>query len=122
MADYMISVIGGDGIGPEVIREGLAVLHAVGARCGHRFATRAALAGGALGIALAAAGIRALVALAPGNIPRLDQVRIDPMALAFALSASLLTGILFGLAPALAASRLDLQGAMKEGGRGSSGR
>ena len=43
----MISVIGGDGIGPEVIREGLAVLHAVGARCGHRFATRAALAGGA---------------------------------------------------------------------------
>ena len=81
-----------------------------------------ALAGGALGIALAAAGIRALVALAPGNIPRLDQVRIDPMALAFALSASLLTGILFGLAPALAASRLDLQGAMKEGGRGSSGR
>ena len=47
MADYTISVINGDGIGPEVVAEGLKALHAVGALCGHRFATREYLAGGA---------------------------------------------------------------------------
>ena len=47
MATYTISVIPGDGIGPDVIREGLAVLHALGERCGHRFATADYLAGGA---------------------------------------------------------------------------
>jgi len=80
-----------------------------------------ALAGGALGVLLAWSGMRALLMLAPTNIPRLNQVSLDPVVLSFAAGAALLTGILFGLVPALSASRLDLQEAMKEGGRGSSG-
>ncbi|MGH9361484.1 MAG: ABC transporter permease, partial [Thermoanaerobaculia bacterium] len=57
----------------------------------------------------------------PGYIPRLGELRIDPAVLGFTLLVSLLTGVLFGLAPALRAFRPDLQGSLKEGGKTSSG-
>jgi putative ABC transport system permease protein len=80
-----------------------------------------AIAGGALGLLLAIWGLSALIAISPANIPRLDQVGIDGRVLAFTLSVSLLTGILFGLVPALQASKPDLNESLKEGGRGTAG-
>jgi predicted permease len=73
---------------------------------------------GLLGIALASVGVRALVALSPRNIPRLDEVGVDARVLAFTLGISLLTGILFGLVPAWKVSRSDPNEFLKEGGRG----
>ncbi len=81
-----------------------------------------ALAGGAAGVALAAWLTRALVARAPREIPRLEEIGLDGTALLFALGVSLLTGVLFGLAPALQASRTDLSRVLREGTRGSKGR
>ena len=81
-----------------------------------------ALAGGALGVALAAWVTRTLIALGPRGIPRLAEIGIDATALLFALGISLLTGLLFGLAPALQTSRTDLSGVIREGTRGSKGR
>ena len=80
-----------------------------------------ALIGGALGVLLAYWGIHLLVAFAPDNIPRLAETTIDPRVLAFTLGVSLLTGLIFGLVPALQSSRPDLNDALREGGRGSSG-
>jgi putative ABC transport system permease protein len=80
-----------------------------------------AMVGGVLGLLLALWGLHALVALSPANIPRLDQIGIDGKVLAFTLTVSLLTGIIFGLVPALQASKPDLNESLKEGGRGSSG-
>jgi putative ABC transport system permease protein len=80
-----------------------------------------AIFGGALGVLLASFGTRWLVSLAPGDIPRIEQVGLHPVVLAFALSLSLLTSILFGLIPAFAAAKTDLQRDLKLGGRGSSG-
>lgn len=77
------------------------------------------LAGGALGILFAMWGLSALVAFDPGNVRRLDQVSLDGNVLMFTLALSLLTGILFGLAPAFGASRPDVHDALKEGGRGA---
>ena len=77
--------------------------------------------GGALGIAVAYAGVRALILAAPVKLPRLEQTGLDPTALGFALVISLLTGILFGLAPAVAASRVGVHDAMKDGGRTAAG-
>jgi putative ABC transport system permease protein len=77
--------------------------------------------GGALGVLLALFGTQWLVSLAPRDIPRIEQVGLDPVVLAFALGLSLLTSILFGLIPALAAAKTDLQRDLKLGGRGSSG-
>ena len=65
--------------------------------------------GGILGIALAYAGTTALVHLAPQNLPRLSEVRVDWPVLAFAAVCSLLASFVFGLAPAWHASRADLQ-------------
>ncbi len=84
------------------------------------------LAGGVLGLALGSAGIRALLSLNPGNIPRIGPhgalVTIDWRVLLFALAVSLATGLLFGLLPALHASRADLNTALKEGsGRSGTG-
>jgi putative ABC transport system permease protein len=62
-----------------------------------------------------------LVALAPANTPRLAEASADWRVLLFAAGASLLTGLLFGLAPALQASRYDLNESLKEGGRGVAG-
>lgn len=81
-----------------------------------------ALAGGLAGVGLAAWLTRALVARAPSDIPRLEEIGLDGTALLFALGISLLTGMLFGLAPALQASRTDLSKVLREGTRGSKGR
>ena len=80
-----------------------------------------ALVGGVLGTGLAWVGLRVLVGINPANIPRLDAIRIDGRVLGFTLLVSLLTGLVFGLVPALQASRPDLNEALKEGARGSTG-
>lgn len=81
--------------------------------------TLLSLAGGALGVLLAWWGVRTLVRLDPGNIPRLDGVRIDGGVLLFSLGIAAVTGLVFGLLPALHLSRLDLRAALQSGGRGS---
>jgi putative ABC transport system permease protein len=77
--------------------------------------------GGLLGLVLSVVALRALVAFAPANIPRIAEAGIDPRVLAFTVLVSLVTGLLFGLAPALHAARTDLYEGVKEGGRGASG-
>jgi putative ABC transport system permease protein len=77
------------------------------------------LCGGGLGLLFAWWGIQALLALSPGNIPRLGSIGIDRAVLLFTLSVSLVTGLLFGLVPAFTASRPDLNNTLKEGGRSS---
>jgi len=80
-----------------------------------------AMAGGAGGVAIAMASLQAVRTINPGNIPRLEDIGIDSGVLAFTFAVSLLTGILFGLAPALRAARLDLNSSLKSGGRASQG-
>ena len=77
--------------------------------------------GGATGLALAAIGLRALVSLIPQNISQAKEVTIDAGVLGFTLLASLLTGVIFGLVPALQASRPHLNDVLKEGGKGTAG-
>ena len=84
------------------------------------------LVGGTLGLGLGVAGIRALLAANPGNIPRIGQdgsgVTADWRVVAFTMAVSLVTGLVFGLFPALEASRADLNLTLKEsGGRSGSG-
>jgi len=76
-----------------------------------------AVLGGALGLVMAVWSLDGLRLLNPGNIPRLQNIRIDGRVLAFTFAAALLTGILFGLAPALRGSRVNLSETLKEGGR-----
>jgi len=79
------------------------------------------LLGGLSGLLLAWRGVRLLVGLAP-NLPRLAEVTVDGPVLAFTFVLALLTSLIFGLAPALQATRGDLQEMLKEGGRsGTSG-
>src|SRR5262245_57734372 len=73
--------------------------------------------GGALGLLLAVWGLALLRWLDPGDIPRLASIRIDNRVLAFTTAVAMLTGILFGLAPALRSSRVNLAETLKEGGR-----
>ena len=80
-----------------------------------------AAAGGVLGLLLALWGVDLLLSLEPGNLPRLNEVGIDPSALVFTSLVSLLSGVLFGLAPALAISRTNLSDSLKEGGRSVTG-
>jgi predicted permease len=75
------------------------------------------LAGGALGILLAANGIRPFVAFWPGSLPRAEEVGLDWRVLVFALAVSLLSGLLFGLAPALRAPTRDLEQILRAGAR-----
>jgi predicted permease len=77
-----------------------------------------ASAGAALGLALAVGGTTLLARLSGANIPLLQSVRVDGVALAFTLWISVLTGILFGMAPALQASATAPIDALKESGRG----
>jgi predicted permease len=77
--------------------------------------------GGIAGLLVAALAIGAIRAINPGNIPRLDAIGIDGRVLAFTFGVSILTGILFGLAPALRAARVDLNSTLKSGGRNTQG-
>ena len=76
-----------------------------------------ALASGLLGVLLASGGIRLLLNLAPDTIARLSEIGIDGRVLGWTVLVSLLTGLLFGLAPAWQSSRLSLNDSLKEGGR-----
>lgn len=76
-----------------------------------------ALAGGLAGIALAWMGTGALASRGPKEIPRVSEIRMDTVVLLFGLAASLVTGVLFGLAPALRSSRVDLNDALKDLGK-----
>ena len=76
-----------------------------------------ALAGGALGIALAVFVVTALRRLAPQELPRLSEIGVDGEVLAFTLLVSLASAVLFGLAPALASCTVSLNERLKAGGR-----
>jgi predicted permease len=75
------------------------------------------LIGGAAGLLIANASLYVVRTVNPGNIPRLDQIGIDGAVLAFTFVISILTGIVFGLAPAWRAAKVDLNTALKAGGR-----
>jgi len=79
-----------------------------------------AVAGGVLGLLIAYWGVYALHMLVPDNLPRMDEVRVDPLVLLFTLGISLLTGIVFGLAPAWHIGRANLQDTLKETGQSTS--
>ncbi|MDQ3013830.1 MAG: ABC transporter permease, partial [Acidobacteriota bacterium] len=83
--------------------------------------TLLALAGGGLGLIVAAWGTQTALSLLPTALPRAEEVRLDGRVLLFAFAVSLLTGILSGLAPALKVSQWRLCETLKEGGRGASG-
>jgi predicted permease len=78
-----------------------------------------ALTGGTLGLLLAMWGTDLLVAASPVSIPRLNGVGLDAGVVVFTTAVSVLTGVLFGLAPALQVSKVELSESLKEGGRGS---
>lgn len=80
-----------------------------------------ALAGGLLGLLLAAWGTHAALRLLPAALPRAEEIGLDAHVLIFTTAISLLAGILFGLAPALKVSQPNLHETLKEGGRGASG-
>ncbi len=75
--------------------------------------------GGAAGLILSAWSLYLVRAIHPGNIPRMDEIGMDYRVLVFTFAISILTGIVFGLAPAFRASRVDLNSALKAGGRSS---
>ena len=79
-----------------------------------------ALAGGILGVSLALAGVPALVSVMP-TLPRVDEIAVDARVLLFTFLVSLLTGLLFGLAPALRVGRMAASGILREAGRGGTG-
>ena len=80
-----------------------------------------AVLGGGLGLLLASWMVDLLVKFGPGNLPRLLEVSLDPRVLLFTLAVSVLTGIVFGLAPALHSVRVNLNEALKESGGRASG-
>ena len=73
--------------------------------------------GSLIGVTLAAAAVPALLSVAPPSIPRLEQIRLDGLVVTFALAASLLSALLFGVAPALRYTRPDMLAALRQGGR-----
>jgi len=104
----------------------VAVRAALGARRGRivrQFLTESLLLGGlggAAGLALAVLATRVLIAMSPTNIPRMQTVTIDLRAALFLFSATILTSVGFGLAPALQASSINVNDTLKEGSRGNS--
>jgi putative ABC transport system permease protein len=79
------------------------------------------LTGGAVGVLFATWSLDLFVWLLPANTPRLNQIGVNAMVLSFSLLLSLVTGLLFGLLPALTATRTDLNELLKEGGKASGG-
>jgi putative ABC transport system permease protein len=79
-----------------------------------------AVVGGGLGVGLAFLGVKAFLRFNPGGVPRIEELAVDPRVLFFALLASVVTGLIFGTAPALHASRKDAAEAIKEGAAASS--
>jgi putative ABC transport system permease protein len=77
--------------------------------------------GGAIGLLLSVWLTKLLISISPANTPRFDEIRPDMRVFAFTLGLTVVTGIIFGLAPALQASRIDLNGGLKEGGGKGSG-
>ncbi len=77
--------------------------------------------GGGIGLALALVGVKALVAMLPANFPRAHDIHVSAPVFAFTLAVSVVTGILFGLAPALQASRSDPNQGLHKGGRATTG-
>ncbi|HXT69187.1 MAG TPA: ABC transporter permease [Vicinamibacterales bacterium] len=77
--------------------------------------------GGAAGLVVAAAALQVVKSINPGNIPRLNDISLDGTVLLFTFVVSIVTGLLFGLAPALRAARVDLNTSMKAGGRNTAG-
>jgi len=77
--------------------------------------------GGVIGLLLAKWGTRAILAALPAALPRSEEIGIDSHVLLFTVGVSVLTGILFGLVPAIKTLRPDMHETLKEGGRGSSG-
>src|SRR6185295_10393253 len=69
----------------------------------------------AAGLALDWWGIRALVAVAPAGVPRLEQTTIDPVVLAFTVGIAVVSALVFGLAPAMRAARTDIQTVLRSG-------
>ena len=104
----------------------VAVRAALGARRGRiirQFLTESLLLGclgGATGLALSVLATRALIAISPANIPRMQTVTIDLRAALFLFAATLLTSVAFGLGPALQASSINVNDTLKEGSRGNS--
>ena len=76
-----------------------------------------ALVGGAVGLAGAGVAVQTLVAIAPEGVPRVESLGLDAMVLGFSAAVVLLTGMIFGVVPALEAARPDLAGGLREGGR-----
>lgn len=100
-----------------------AALGANRARVVRQFLTESillSLIGGAVGLALAVWVVRALVVLLPKDTPRVEEIKLDYGVVLFTLGTSLLTGIIFGLAPAFQAARTNLNDVLKEAGRGGS--
>jgi len=77
------------------------------------------LAGGAVALLIAWWGTSLLIALKPENLPRLQEINVDPRVFAFTVGVSILTGLIFGLLPAWTASRPAVSNSLKEGGRGA---
>jgi putative ABC transport system permease protein len=75
--------------------------------------------GAAVGLAIAWAGTRMLVTLSPDILPRAAEIALDARALGFTAAIAVLTGILFGLAPAIHMAKADLMAALRDGGRGN---
>jgi ABC-type antimicrobial peptide transport system permease subunit len=80
-----------------------------------------AISGGAAGLLLAGYLVELLPSIASDNLPRAQDIRLDAQVGGFTLVVSLLTGIVFGLLPALQTSKIDFAEALKEGGRGAAG-
>jgi putative ABC transport system permease protein len=80
-----------------------------------------AIGGGILGLLLAGWGVEVLIRLIPEDLPRLSEISVDRSVLGFTFLLSLITGVLFGVIPAIQGSKTDLNEAMKEGARGNSG-
>jgi predicted permease len=79
------------------------------------------LAGGILGLAIARLGLSAVLAAAPGSVPRIENAGVNAPVLWFAFGVSTMVGIVFGLLPALRSSNTDVQAGLKAGGRGLAG-